>query len=76
MTRLNGRDVETAAEALSLRDVLADFDGDKTQPVASAICSLLRKGLGKRVCLVSTRPTTTQEVGHLVFLFLLFFPAH
>ncbi|KAM7295240.1 nucleolar protein 6 [Ixodes scapularis] len=62
---LNGRDVETAAEALSLRDVLADFDGDKTQPVASAICSLLRKGLGKRVCLVSTRPTTTQEWGLL-----------
>ncbi|CAN8001209.1 unnamed protein product, partial [Ixodes hexagonus] len=60
---LNERDVESAAEALSLREVLPDFDGDKTQPVASTVCSLLRKGLGKRVSLVSTRPTTTGEWG-------------
>lgn len=59
--QLTESDIKTAAESLSLRDKLADADGDGKHIVARSVCSILRKGLGTRVALLSALLDRTTE---------------
>ncbi|XP_077497145.1 nucleolar protein 6 Mat89Ba [Amblyomma americanum] len=58
---LSERDLESAVEALSLRAELADFSGSKARAVCKALCSILRRGFGDRVHLVTTRLSPPAE---------------
>uniref|UniRef100_A0A2R5L987 Nucleolar protein 6 n=1 Tax=Ornithodoros turicata TaxID=34597 RepID=A0A2R5L987_9ACAR len=61
--RLDKSDIESALDSLTLRDQLADADGNESYVAAHAVCSILRRGLNRRISLLSARLTASPEWG-------------